>query len=101
MGITLVKSRYSKDMKVRVKDRHGTIVEGVILQPADFGGKPRWWIKFQDYFTGGLPFDEVTIISEDELDRINGVYSGTKCTCGASSVGHKTHVYYCDLYVKP
>lgn len=78
---------YIRDQKVRVMHPRGDhYVEGIILEYADFGTEPLWWVQTDD---------GVHVYEEDQLNSWN---STGQCCCGAAAVNSDKHSYYCVLY---
>ena len=83
---------YKKDQKVVVKDSDNKLIEGTILERADFGEEVLWWVEFQD-----KGHKEITIFTEDKLNEWNVVSLHTYCVCGSATLKHPGHSYYCPL----
>lgn len=83
---------YQKYTKVMVKDSKGNMVNGMVLQPADFDDTEMWWVEFQD-----RGYREVTIFSKVDLDKWNDAGPIAACVCGASKIGHPGHSTWCDV----
>jgi hypothetical protein len=83
---------YVTDQVVKVKNANGEMVDGAIMQQADFNnGEVLWWVRYPE-----SSHYEIGLISEDNLKQWNTIPT-TECTCGSKIANSPAHAYWCDM----
>lgn len=83
---------FKKGDTIKVKDRHGSLVDATVLEFADFPiMEPMWWCQHKE--DGRI---ETSVFREEDLIDWN---TEKECTCGAKSTykpySPPGHAYHC------
>ncbi len=78
--------------KVRYKGEDWTVHS--VIESEDIQGRNYYWIIRH----GGKYDDDIRIVFETEIEGIWENWGN--CCCGAETVGHPAHAYYCNKFRK-
>lgn len=85
--------KYQINQVVKIQNKFGSVVSGVILELCDFPDSPHWWVKIEE-----PGHTEVSVFSKESLDEWNKEVK--ECVCGAYSAHYPNpapgHAVYCE-----